>query len=146
MSIINSINYLPYELRDKIYNYYWSNIFYEKVIKHFKMLNKYINKINSFIVNIFLKAQKYEGDTWCYHQLCATNAFLKKVRNDKSSFLYLKGNCKNVKYLKTYKEYMYKHISCKLRLVTFYIVSFSNSMRFIIYDRFVNITSNCKNL
>ena len=142
MSIINNINNLPYELQDKIYNYYWSNFFYENIVKHFKMLNKYINKINSFIGNIFLKTRNYEGDNWCYYKLCTINMFLEKVRNDKASFLYSKGIIKNIKYLKNYKEYICKNISCKIKLAALYIVSFSGSMRYIIYDRFVNVTKN----
>jgi len=145
MSLQYNINNLPYDLQDKIHNYYWSNIFYENVVKHFKMLNKYIKKINSFINNIFLKTRNYEGDICCYYKLCTMNIFLQNVYNCRASFLYLKGFCKNIKHLKFYKSYLCKNISEKIKLIAFYTVSYSSIMRYIIYDRFVNISKEWEN-
>ena len=54
MSIIHKINNLPYDLQDKIYNIYWMKKYNDNVICHFKMLNKYHNRILRFLNNHFL--------------------------------------------------------------------------------------------
>ena len=145
MSILNKIKNLPIELQNIIYNIYWTKK-YSETICHFKMLNKYHDRIHSFLTNHFLATRIDVYDNLHYHFLEEINKMLVKIINDKSSFLYLIGKDVYMKTIKTDSEISYlckKNISSNLRVVAIYSINISDSYYFdhTTFERFKNLSN-----
>jgi hypothetical protein len=133
MSIIHKINNLPNELQDKIYNIYWMKKYNDNVICHFKMLNKYHNRIQHFLNNHFLAIRLDTYDNLHYDFLKEINNILLKISNDKSSFLYLIGKDEYINNIKSDNEFISlcnQDISPNIMIVAIYTIIISNSHYF----------------
>ena len=145
MSILNKIKNLPIELENIIYNIYWTKK-YSETICHLKMLNKYHDRIHSFLTNHFLATRIDVYDNLHYHFLEEINKMLVKIINDKSSFLYLIG--KDV-YMKTIKSdnaivsLCNQHISPNIMIVAIYSIIISNIyfFDFNTFERFKKLSN-----
>jgi len=145
MSILNKIKNLPIELENIIYNIYWTKK-YSETICHLKMLNKYHDRIHSFLTNHFLATRIDVYDNLHYHFLEEINKMLVKIINDKSSFLYLIGKDVYMKTIKTDSEISYlckKNISSNLRVVAIYSINISDSYYFdhTTFERFKKLSN-----
>ena len=122
---MNKINKLPIEIQDIIYNYYWSDIYYQKVVLEIESLKFKFTNMNNFIrANIIPQSSK-KYDRNKTEMLILYNKLLENIKTNKGLHLFSSLNIRgynNNLFNYTYRQRFFSKIPLNLHYILIYCI------------------------